>query len=62
VVGSFALKTPRSAQSWPVFVPKPEGDPVVNVGKHPARGALVLIGCRIACSLDRYGWMERRAS
>ena len=31
LVGKFNLKKARRAQSWPVFVPKPEADSVVNV-------------------------------
>jgi len=34
-VGRFNLKIARRAQSWPVFVPKPEADSVINVGWHP---------------------------
>ena len=47
VVGQFACVAACDPQSWPVFAPKPEADSVANVGKHPARGALVLLGCRM---------------
>jgi len=57
VVGKFNLKKPRSAQSWPAFVPKPEADSVIKVSKHPVLLPLEVQQCSIPVE-QPVAWMR----